>query len=174
MTCGGSVKLFFELFNTEVWNIVVFGAGHCSNSLIDILSKLDCRITCYDSRKEWLDRLTKSSRVQPICVESLPDVVPSIPPGSFVILMTMGHTTDKPILLEILRRWEIQSFPYLGVIGSKAKAARLKKDIQEAGLSAEKEKLFICPMGLPLGNNHPHEIAISIIGQLLEVRDRLS
>ncbi|MBX9696406.1 MAG: XdhC family protein [Cyanobacteria bacterium] len=172
MTCGGSVKLFFELFNTDVWNIVVFGAGHCSNALIEMLSKLDCRITCYDSRREWLDRLTNSPRVRAECVENLPEVVPDIPKNSFVLLMTMGHTTDKPILIEILRRWEKRSFPYLGVIGSKAKAARLKKDIQEAGLSAEKEDLFTCPMGLSIGNNHPQEIAISIIGQLLEVRDR--
>ena len=45
--------------------------------------------------------------------------------------MTMGHSTDGPILTEILRT---RSFPYLGVIGSAAKAARLKKDLREAGL----------------------------------------
>lgn len=174
MTCGGSVKLYFELFNTNVWSIVVFGAGHCSTALIGLLVNLDCRVTCFDTRQEWLDRLPDNPKLKKVwSARELPHLVPDIPDDSFVILMTMGHTTDKPILLEILRRWKERRFPYLGVIGSKAKAVRLKKDIDEAGLPKEYKDLFFCPVGLSIGNNHPHEIAISIIAQLLQERDRL-
>lgn len=174
MTCGGSVKLYFEQFNTNVWSIVVFGAGHCSNALIKLLVNLDCHVTCFDTRQEWLDRLPTSSKLKKVySAEALPNMVPSIPDNSFVILMTMGHTTDKPILLEILQHWKERKFPYLGVIGSKAKAVRLKKDIDEASLPAEYKEIFHCPMGLPIGNNHPQEIAISIAAQLLQERDRV-
>lgn len=174
MTCGGSVKLYFEQFNTNVWNIVVFGAGHCSNALINLLVNLDCHVTCFDTRQEWLDRLPSSSKLKKVfSVDPLPNMVPSIPDNAFVILMTMGHTTDKPILLEILRKWKERKFPYLGVIGSKAKAARLYKDIDEAALPPEYKQLFHCPMGLPIGTNHPQEIAISIAAQLLQERDRV-
>lgn len=172
MTCGGSVKLYFEVFNTHPWSIAVFGAGHCSNALINLLINLDCRVTCYDSRQEWLDRLPASPKLRKVYAENLPAKVNELSANSFVILMTMGHTTDKPILLEILRNWKTRSFPYLGVIGSKAKAVRLKQDIQEAGLPAEYENLFYCPMGLSIGNNHPQEIAISIVSQLIQERDR--
>jgi xanthine dehydrogenase accessory factor len=80
--------------------------------------------------------------------------------------MTMGHSTDLPILLEILKK---KRFPYLGVIGSKAKALRLKKDIEEAGLPPSS---FYCPIGLDIGNNHPPEIAISVAAQLIQIRDQ--
>lgn len=170
MTCGGSTKLYFELFNTHHWNIVIFGAGHCANALIDLLVKLDCRVTCYDSRQEWLDKLPVSPRLKKVQCAELPDMVAQIPARSFVILMTMGHTTDKPILLEILRNWDKKPFPYLGVIGSKAKAVRLYHDIAEAGLPPSYKDLFRCPMGLPIGNNHPQEIAISIVSELLQER----
>jgi len=172
MTCGGSTKLYFEVFNTHHWHIVVFGAGHCANALIDLLVKLDCRVTCYDTRQEWLDKLVDSPKLTKVCAENLPSMAAKMPVRSFVILMTMGHTTDKPILLEILRNWDKKPFPYLGVIGSKAKAVRLYKDIEEAGLPSDYQKLFCCPMGLPIGNNHPHEIAISIVSQLLQERDK--
>ncbi len=172
MTCGGSVKLYFEVFNTHQWNIAIFGAGHCSNALINLLINLDCRVTCYDSRQEWLDRLPVSPKLKKVCAQDLPTMVPKIVPHSFVILMTMGHTTDKPILLEILRRWKSRTYPYLGIIGSKAKAVRLKQDIREAGLPIEYGDLFYCPLGLSIGNNHPQEIAISIVSQLLEERDK--
>lgn len=174
MTCGGSVKLYFEVFNTNLWNIAVFGAGHCSQALIGLLINLDCRVTCYDTRSEWLDRLPGSPKLKKVQSDSLPGMVSQLVPDSFVILMTMGHTTDKPILLELLRHWKTTSYPYLGIIGSKAKAARLYKDIEDARLPADYKSLFHCPMGLPIGNNHPQEIAISIVAQLLHERDKLN
>lgn len=169
MTCGGLVKLFMEKHNTTTWNIVVFGAGHVANALIDVIHPLDCRLTCIDPRQEWLDKLPESASLKKIHAEDMVSAVKDIPEGSFVLLMTMGHTTDKPILLEILRS---RKFPYLGVIGSEAKAVRLRSDVKDAGLPEEKNKEYFCPVGLPIGTNHPREIAISISAQLLQERDR--
>ncbi len=170
MTCGGMVKLFFEKHNCSSWNIMVFGAGHVANALLNLLLKLDCKVTCVDSREEWLNKLPQSPSINAICVPDMVDYVQKIPDGAFVALMTMGHSTDSPILIKILQS---RKFPYLGVIGSEAKAVRLRKDIIDAGLSAEQSKSFFCPMGLPIGSNHPNEIAISMVAQLLQERDRL-
>jgi xanthine dehydrogenase accessory factor len=167
MTCGGIVRVYFEAFNVTRWNIVVFGAGHVANALIDILAKLDCRITCIDPREEWLSRITTSPKITKILSADMPSEVAEIPEGSYVLLMTMGHTTDKPILIEILRT---RTFPYLGVIGSNAKAKRLRQDVLDAGLAPELTKAFFCPVGLDFGSNHPYEISISVAAQLLQLR----
>jgi xanthine dehydrogenase accessory factor len=169
MTCGGTVRLYFEAFNVTRWNIVVFGAGHCASALVEMLVRLDCRVTCIDPREEWLSRLEASPKLVKVLTDDMPAQVAKIPEGSFVVLMTMGHTTDKPILLEILRT---RKFPYLGVIGSNSKAKRLKKDVIDAGLPEEMMRAFLCPVGLELGTNHPQEIAISIVAQMLQERDR--
>ncbi|HYC88227.1 MAG TPA: xanthine dehydrogenase accessory protein XdhC [Thermoanaerobaculia bacterium] len=168
MTCGGIVRVYFEAFNVTRWNIVVFGAGHVAAALIHILITLDCRITCIDPRPEWLERLPPSPRLRKVQTSDMPSEVAKIPEGSFVLLMTMGHTTDKPILIEILRT---RKFPYLGVIGSNAKAKRLRQDIVDAGLPEELTRAFFCPVGLELGSNHPHEIAIAVTAQMLQSRD---
>jgi xanthine dehydrogenase accessory factor len=168
MTCGGMVRVYLELFNATRWNIVVFGAGHVAQALVELLVKLDCRVTCIDPREEWLDRMIEAPRLTKIRAADMPAHVASIPEGSFVVLMTMGHTTDKPILLEILRT---RTFPYLGVIGSNAKAKRLRQDVLEAGLPAEAQRAFHCPIGLPIGSDAPHEIAVSVVAQLLQARD---
>lgn len=167
MTCGGIVRVYFEVFNVTRWNIVVFGAGHVAAALVDVLEKLDCRITCIDPRPEWLERLPPSPKLRRVQTADMPAEVAKIPEGAFVLLMTMGHTTDRPILIEILRT---RKFPYLGVIGSNAKAKRLRQDILDAGLGEEMTKAFFCPVGLQIGSNHPHEIAISVAAQLLQVR----
>lgn len=167
MTCGGIVRVYFEAFNVTRWKIAVFGAGHVANALVDILVRLDCRVTCYDTREEWLSRLPDSPRLTKVLSSDLPGEVAKLPDGAFVVLMTMGHTTDKPILLEILRT---RTFPYLGVIGSNAKAKRLRQDVRDAGLPEELTKAFFCPVGLEIGSNHPQEIAISIAAQMLQTR----
>lgn len=167
MTCGGIVRVYFEAFNVTRWNIVVFGAGHVSNALMGVLMHLDCRVTCIDSRPEWLERLPSSPKLRKVHATDMPSEVAKIADGSFVLLMTMGHTTDKPILVEILRT---RAFPYLGVIGSNAKAKRLRQDVLDAGLPEEATRAFFCPVGLEIGSNHPHEIAISIAAQMLQIR----
>ncbi len=167
MTCGGIVRVYFEAFNVTRWNIVVFGAGHVANALIPILLGLDCRVTCIDTREEWLARIPVSPKLTKVLSTDMPAEVAKIPEGAYVVLMTMGHTTDKPILIEILRT---RSFPYLGVIGSNAKAKRLRQDIRDAGLPDEAQRAFFCPIGLEIGSNHPQEIAISIAAQMLQIR----
>jgi xanthine dehydrogenase accessory factor len=173
MTCGGSVKMYFEAHNTNPWRVTIFGAGHCANALIRILMNLDCRITCIDPRIEWLDKLPETSKLSKIMSSDMPSKVDTIHDESFVVLLTMGHATDKPILISLLRRYPQKKFPYIGVIGSKAKAAILQKDLAEAKLPAHYKDLYHCPMGLPIGSNHPQEIALSIAAQLLQERDKL-
>jgi len=171
MTCGGGVKLFFETYNVNIWEIVVFGAGHVANALINLLVNFDCQITCIDPRQEWLDKLPDSTKLVKILSPEMPSEVANLKEDSFVVLMSMGHSTDKPVLLEILRT---RKFPYVGVIGSKAKAVRLKKDVIEAGLSPELNSTYHCPIGLAIGSNHPWEIAVSVVAQLIAERDRIN
>lgn len=167
MTCGGIVRVYFEAYNVTRWNIVVFGAGHVAGALVDMLVRLDCRITCIDPREEWMARLPSSPKLTKVLTPEMASEVAKIPQGSYVVLMTMGHTTDRPILVEILRT---RKFPYLGVIGSNAKAKRLRQDVRDAGLGEEMARAFLCPIGLEIGTNHPYEIAVSIAAQMLEVR----
>jgi xanthine dehydrogenase accessory factor len=168
MTCGGIVKLYFESHNVRRWRIVIFGAGHVANALINLLIHFDCAITCIDPRPEWLAKLPQSPKLTAMQTDDMPSMVKTIPDDAYVILMSMGHTTDKPVLIEILRT---RTFPYLGVIGSDAKANILRRDIADAGLPASAQTAFHCPIGIDIGTNHPYEIALSVIAQLIQTRD---
>lgn len=168
MKCGGAAQLFFEAWNVGRWTIAIFGAGHVANAVASVLVTLDCRVLCFDNRREWLDRLPPS--VSAIEVSALPEGVASLPPDAFVLLMTTGHATDLTVLLELLRGPE---FPYVGMIGSETKARRMREALAEAGIDASRIASIVSPIGLSLGSNHPSEIAISVAAQLLERRDRL-
>ena len=170
MTCGGEVKLFFEVHGTRGWEIAVFGAGHVAQSLIPFLIQINCRVTCIDSRPEWLAKLPAHPKLRMRCVESLREAVAEQPANTFFCLVSQGHATDLPVLAEILTT---RDAPYVGVIGSPQKASVLRRDLQQQGISQEKINSFFCPMGMPLGNNTPAEISISVIVQLIQRRDEL-
>lgn len=170
MTCGGEVSFLFEVHQCSDWKVVVYGAGHIAQALVPMLLKLECRVTCVDQREDWLDRLSGHDRLTKIHATSLPDVLEQLDSASFFVLMTQGHATDLPVLQEILRTIEP---PYVGVLGSQQKARVLRRDLAQAGFNEQQQQAFFCPMGLPMGNNTPPEIAVSVLAQLIQERDRL-
>jgi xanthine dehydrogenase accessory factor len=172
MTCGGAVKLYFEAFNHQAWRIIVFGAGHVAQALVRCLLELECQVVCIDSRPEWLAKLPQSGKLQKIHSTNMPEFVAQIADTDFVLSMTMGHATDRPILEELFRQGRHPA--YLGVIGSAAKRKVMLRELADAGIADDVAAQFRCPIGLPMGNNQPGEIAISVAAELIQVRDSLT
>ena len=170
MTCGGEVQLLFEVIRNDEWPIIVFGAGHISQQLIPVLLTLNCRITWIDPRNDWLAKLPNHRKLRKICTNDMPAEVSEQPPNTFFVLMTRGHASDLPILTEVLKT---RTAPYVGVIGSAQKASVLRRDLKNQGISDDMIASFFCPMGKAIGNNTPAEIAVSVVSQLIEVRDQL-
>lgn len=169
MSCGGVVSLLFEKqLKTNSWEIVIFGAGHVSQELVRVLLRLECVMTVVDPRKEWLDKLPESRQVKRLCLPSPEDHVVEVSDRAFVVVSTMGHSTDLPILKNALPR----RFPYTGAIGSAVKAEKLKRNLAELGVAIDDLRALHCPIGEPIGNNTPPEIALSIASQLLRIRDQ--
>jgi len=174
MTCGGSVKLYFEPHPAggagAAWPIWIFGAGHVVQALVPVLAPLDCQLTVVDPRRDWLDRLPRGRNLRYLQADEPADLVPQMPDNAFLLCLTKGHTSDRPVLQRALAE---RNFPFVGVIGSDAKATVLRQEMIAAGLPPARAEKFHCPVGLDFGTNHPPEIALSIAAQLVSERDRL-
>jgi xanthine dehydrogenase accessory factor len=169
MTCGGVVKVYFEVYNLTDWRIALFGAGHVAQAVVHCLQPLACHVTWIDPRADWLGRIPADDQLTKIETDRPQDSVVQLPDDTYVLCMTMGHRTDRPILEALFR--QRRPYPYVGVIGSKAKRAVLSRELRAAGISSQQIDTLHCPIGIPLGTNQPGEIAISIVAQLIEVRD---
>lgn len=169
MTCGGEMTLLFEhLAAKPPWHLVLFGAGHVVQALVPVLLPLACRIDVIDTRVDWLERLPRAENLTFHRVDAFEDGVSRVTAGSFVLSITQGHATDVPVLREVLGRFP--EVPFLGAIGSASKRAALLRDLRAAGIAESLLEKITCPLGLQIGGNDPHEIAISIAAQLLETR----
>ncbi len=173
MTCGGAVKLYFEPHPAggAAWTIAIFGAGHVVQALVPVLAPLPCKLRVFDSRAEWLERLPRVRNLAVTHLDELAPAVDALPDDAFLLCMTQGHKTDRPVLHRALAT---RNFPFIGVIGSEAKAAVLRRELIADGLAPALTEKFRCPVGLAFGTNHPHEIALSIAAQLVIERDRVA
>lgn len=169
MSCGGVAQLFFEIHHPKKkWSVVIFGAGHVAQELIRVLLRLECHVTCIDCREEWLGKLPQHPQLEKVFQGHMPDHVQHLTSDCYVVIATMGHSTDLPILQNIFSQ-NLQ-LPYLGVIGSDVKAQKLRQNILDSHFTIKQADSFFCPMGEDIGNNTPPEMAISIASQLLKVR----
>ncbi len=172
MTCGGEVTLSFEPFYPRQWEVAVFGAGHVAQAVVRLLLTLDCRVRCYDAREEWVARLPQHDKLTAETVPEPASRVAELSPKTYFVVMTQGHACDVPILEQIYK-----TFPepvYVGAIGSAMKATKMKAEVAERGVTMAQLETLRCPVGLPLGDNSPAEIAVSVVAELLQVRDRLA
>ncbi|MEM0896406.1 MAG: xanthine dehydrogenase accessory protein XdhC [Verrucomicrobiota bacterium] len=169
MTCGGEMEFLFEKIAAEPgWHILLFGAGHVSQAVVRVLTTLPCRVEVVDVRADWLAKIPNAGNVTRRVVENYEEGVRWLAPQSYLLSITKGHSFDRPVLRDALRKYP--SLPFVGVIGSSSKKAVLQRELREDGLVDGVLDLIVCPLGLPIGGNDPAEIAISIVAQLLERR----
>jgi xanthine dehydrogenase accessory factor len=81
--------------------------------------------------------------------------------------MTTDFASDIRALLGIV----FLPFPFISVMGSRAKIATIFGQLQQAGVSESLLSCLYAPVGLPIGSHTPEEIAISIAAQILQERD---
>jgi xanthine dehydrogenase accessory factor len=169
MTCGGEVSFIFEKFLNNNLPIMIFGAGHVSQALAQILTHIKAQVTIIDPRAEWVAKLPKKHKTT--ITDDCEDLIKQASAKTFFISMTKGHSSDVPKLYQVYKYHP--DTPYVGVIGSDVKGKKIKAELKEMGASdAFLEKLLV-PIGLKCGKNDPYEIAISIVAQILQYRDKL-
>ena len=82
----------------------------------------------------------------------------------YVCVMTRGHAFDTLVQAQVLKCRPC----YCGVIGSRAKAAGVRKVLKEEyGLTDAELDLVTTPIGLDIKGETPAEIAISIAAQMI-------
>jgi len=170
MSCGGEGQFFFEVHRFDSFNVAIFGAGHISHEVCLLLVKINSQISVFDDRKFWIDALPRAFNLNALLTLDLSTCERELSENTVILCMTKGHTTDLPILTEILK--SKKNYPFVGVIGSEVKARKLKAELRELQIDQKKIDSLCCPLGLPIGKNTPFEIAISIVAQVLAVRDK--
>ena len=85
---------------------------------------------------------------------------------TYVVILTHKHTHDYEVLEMCLNK----KYRYLGMIGSKAKVAKVLQQLRDKGVAEDIIAQIHSPVGIKIGANTPAEIAISILAEIIQVR----
>lgn len=146
----------------------IFGAGHISVPLSQILRMLDFRVVVYDNRRE-LSTLTSNSYANQKEVVDYHNIEHLVPdgPNNYVAIMSFGHKFDQVILKQLLPK----KLKYLGMIGSKSKVQCIYDNLREFGFNDNDFARVDSPIGISIKSQTPIEIAISITAKVIQVRN---
>ncbi|QKG79887.1 XdhC family protein [Tenuifilum thalassicum] len=149
--------------------VYIFGAGHISVPLSQILALLDFRVEVYDNRKD-LSTFNQNVYAHKKVIVDYKNVSGLVPEGknSYVVIMTFGHKFDEIVLKQFLNK----DLKYIGMIGSKSKVGTIFQELVNEGFSQEQVARVCSPIGLPIGGQSAAEIAVSIAAQIVEWRNK--
>lgn len=176
MLCGGNVEIDFryinknnkeiienliEKENKKNSNVYIFGAGHVSLDLVDILSKLSFNCIIIDDREEFANRFNNA-----IIVDDYENVFNkiNITEKDYIIIVTRGHSYDYIVEKNALKT----NAYYIGMIGSSKKIATLHNKLkEEEKYTDEMIDRVHAPIGMQIGAESTEEIAVSIAAELI-------
>jgi xanthine dehydrogenase accessory factor len=167
MVCGGMQEVIVEPLLTGSL-LYIIGGGHCGMALSSLASKTGFLVTVIDNREEWANKAKHPNAAKTICC-NYSEVAQKInfPKESFIVIMTHGHLHDAIVLEQLIN----ENYKYLGMIGSKTKVKIILEDLVKKGIQKEKIKNVFSPIGFDILTHKPDEIAVSIVAQMIAVKN---
>lgn len=167
MLCGGTQTVLVDPLTSQ-FNLTIIGGGHCGQALSPLAAKCGFCVTVIDNREACASEKAHPDASRRVCSphEEAGQHI-HFSPKTFIVVMTHGHKGDELILRQVLGK----EYAYLGVIGSEKKSKTLTNILIEAGYSSDELSKVFAPIGVPIGSQTPMEVAVSIMAQLIAVRN---
>ena len=167
LVCGGQMEVFIEPLEAPP-ALYVFGAGHVGFYVARLASDAGFEVHVVDDRAAFANR-ERFPEAAEVVVEDIPTWLASttLPSAAYAVIVTRGHRHD----LDALQALASRPLRYLGLIGSRAKVARIYEQLLALGHTTLEDLSHVhAPIGLDIGAVTPQEIAVSIVAELVAVR----
>ncbi len=149
--------------------IIIVGAVHIAQYLIDLLKNFNFIVTIIDPRKYF----TTEQRFQNVKIinEWPNNALEKIKTNKNFALITLTHDPkiDDPALSYALKN----KFFYIGALGSKKTHENRCKRLKEAGFGEKEIRSIHGPIGIKFGGKSTPEIALSIVAQLVSETNKI-
>lgn len=149
--------------------LVICGGGHISMPLIHFGVMMGYEVTVLEDRPLYADRAREAGATRVLCMpfeEGLKQVEGNT--DAYFVIVTRGHRYDQICLEKIIQK----EHAYIGMIGSRRRVALVKEKMVEQGCDKAILDTVYTPIGLAIGAETPVEISISIIAEIIEVKNR--
>jgi xanthine dehydrogenase accessory factor len=171
------LECYVEVFPVPA-HLIVAGAGHVSAPVAEVGKTLGFHVTVIDDRKQYANRDRFPYADEVVCstyVDFFRNV--KITPQTFILLLTRGHKFDVVSLQELLKREENMDLEertaYIGMIGSRRRISGVFEQLKGEFTDHNFINIY-SPVGLDIGAQTPAEIAVSIMAEILKIKNTAS
>lgn len=164
MVCGGAMRGFGNVLGSED-HLLIFGGGHVAQSLAPLAAATGFLVTVIEDRPEFAASFTGVRYI--VCKPEAYEEAIKMPSSTYAVICTRGHKTDD----EALRFCLHEPFRYIGMIGSAQKVDALFTNLRKEGYSEAKLQEIYAPIGLDIASAVPAEIAVSILAEILLIKN---
>ncbi|MFT5701566.1 MAG: xanthine dehydrogenase accessory factor [Desulforhopalus sp.] len=167
MSCGGNVHFFIKVFSAQP-RLIIVGGGHVGMELYQLGLLQGYRVEIFDDREgiATADRFPAAALV--VCGDPVAELTGyQMDCNCFVTIATHSHELDKMVLAAVAE----SEAGYVGMIGSSRKIKKTLAYLLETGISRETIGKLYAPMGLNVATIQPKEIAVSIMSEILLVKN---
>jgi len=169
MVCGGNMEFFIEVFLPRP-SLFLTGGGHVNLALAELAEKLDFPYVVADTRPDVATESRFPGALGHICETDEKGLINEGVRRGFISsetsLIIATHNHDRTALEAALKT----ESTYIGMLGSKRKVHLFLKEMKAAGYTDKDLSRVYSPVGLDIGAETPHEIAVSILGEVMKIR----
>ena len=160
-------RVFAERFGA-VPQLVVCGGGHVAAALVKQAKLLGIPVLAIDDREEFAQQLRAAGADTVLCAP-FAQALQGVPGGAetYFAVLTRSHVFDLDCLTRILQK----PAAYVGMMGSRKRAALVHTQLAELGLPQERIDALHAPIGLSIGAKTAQEIALSILAEIVSVKN---
>ena len=161
-------KFFIEHLKRQA-HIVICGGGHVSQQVIKLAGKVGFHVTVLEDRPYFADRAREAGADLVLCdafEKSLQGIAGT--PDTYFLVVTRGHRFDRACLEQILKK----PYAYVGMMASRGRSALLKKQMAGDGFDRKALDEMHTPVGLSIHAETPEEIAVSIVAELIQIKNQ--
>lgn len=168
MACGGETKGYIKLFKPRP-RLLIAGAGHIGMDLCKIGRIAGFYTVVFDDRSEYANK-ERLPEADEIIVGDIGEKLSNycINKDSYVVIVTRGHSSDGDALKAVVK----SDAAYVGMIGSSKKVIHILKKMMDEGIEKELLEKVYTPIGIDIASEFPAEIAISIMSEILLVKNK--
>ena len=149
--------------------LLVVGGGHVGQAVAKLAAEVDFDIWVLDDRETYAspERFPMARRLVGDIGQRLQELKDNLTPSTYALIVTRGHAHDE----EALYHLAATPASYVGMIGSKRKIKMIFEDLRARGISPQALARVHAPLGFAIGSQTVPEIAISIVAELIAVRN---
>lgn len=164
-------EIFREVIGCDP-HMIICGGGHVSVPVITIAKMIGFQVTVLEDRPKFADYARKAGADQVICAPYEKSLVEErLNENTYIVIVTRGHRYDAACLYSVLSRKE--NCAYVGMMGSRRRTAIVKEQMMERGIDPAKIEKVHTPIGLSIKAETPEEIAVSILAEIIEIKNRI-